>query len=196
MYSPRVWRWSLPVRASTISSRVFSTCVEVILNDLLIRNLWFGILHVCGGDPYIVNNFLYLCKYSPRVWRWSLLQNGDLWSDGVFSTCVEVIPISLFFFRASLSILHVCGGDPHLKWLCKNKTMYSPRVWRWSYRPYIITNELYVFSTCVEVIPCIFLLAKASKSILHVCGGDPETLRGRIKEIQYSPRVWRWSQIS
>ena len=171
MYSPRVWRWSLPVRASTISSRVFSTCVEVILNDLLIRNLWFGILHVCGGDPYIVNNFLYLCKYSPRVWRWSLLQNGDLWSDGVFSTCVEVILRDWLERQVTTSILHVCGGDPVFLNSFIIFTLYSPRVWRWFRALGVFTNWLIVFSTCVEVILCRVACMSWLQGILHVCGG-------------------------
>ena len=28
-------------------------------------------------------------------------------------------------------------------------------------------------------------------SILHVCGGDPMTVFERIKELAYSPRMWR-----
>ena len=50
---------------------VFSTCVEVIPVQTFYNSLYFGILHVCGGDPSYCRTVGYLGVYSPRVWRWS-----------------------------------------------------------------------------------------------------------------------------
>ena len=71
--------------------------------------------------------------------------------------------------------------------------LYSPRVWRWSFRHEQSLATQKVFSTCVEVIlkGCAFCFVNAS--ILHVCGGDPNLLFGLILMLLYSPRVWRWS---
>lgn len=49
MYSPRMWRWIL--RASTVVQE------------------GAGILHVCGGDPWITYLQFVLILYSPRMWR-------------------------------------------------------------------------------------------------------------------------------
>ena len=48
----------------------------------------------------------------------------------VFSTYVEVILFAKDKDCCALSILHVCGGDPHLPYLKYTLSMYSPRMWR------------------------------------------------------------------
>ena len=49
---------------------------------------------MCGGDPLPRTHFTYCIS--------------------VFSTCVEVIPITANVPEVETSILHVCGGDPKL----------------------------------------------------------------------------------
>ena len=85
---------------------------------------------------------------------------------------MEVILIQNISKRKSVSILHVCGGDPQ----------FDHNVYKWKE----------VFSTYVEVIlsaKCAFLFWW---SILHVCGGDPVRL-WEFFLLMYSPRMWRWS---
>ena len=53
LYSPRVWRWSLP--------------------ELIFKSIRVSILHVCGGDPLDIDVPGSGTQYSPRVWRWSRL---------------------------------------------------------------------------------------------------------------------------
>ena len=59
-----------------------------------------------------------------------------------------------------ICILHVCGGDPY------------------DFTEFI--NQLYVFSTYVEVIPENDYVEGVAICILHVCGGDP--CGGQIKQ--------------
>ena len=107
-------------------------------------------------------------------WSWSLLER--LHCSYVFSTYVEVILMSSSLFMTSF-------------W-------YSPRMWRWSYSCKCCSNLRLVFSTYVEVIPGFSAFLASSKSILHVCGGDPISLATTLPIIRYSPRMWRWSQLT
>ena len=132
------------------------------------------ILHVCGGDPFIV------------------VHNHP--SGSVFSTYVEVIPRSTTARVNSTGILHVCGGDPLLVSLVIFCDKYSPRMWRWSLRLKTGLKVSMVFSTYVEVI--LFAIANcwSGSCILHVCGGDPSSNHTRNSCCEYSPRMWRWSR--
>ena len=71
--------------------------------------------------------------YSPRVWRWSCFDWRIELQDLVFSTCVEVIPITKHSEAVTPSILHVCGGDPVSTYLAFSWFKYSPRMWRYCY---------------------------------------------------------------
>ena len=152
------------------------------------------ILHVCGGDPLCVD-LVHLClKYSPRMWRWSYLEFLLLNFLTVFSTYVEVILCLPRTIKSSVSILHVCGGDPPFLTPLTFNGLYSPRMWRWSSSPLTKPIGWAVFSTYVEVILGIFCQIVLHTCILHVCGGDP-TSDNVIRSIDwYSPRMWRWSQ--
>ena len=78
--------------ASGLMMMVFSTCVEVILQDFQLSHVIIGILHVCGGDPHILDVFRVKRVYSPRVWCYQTPIHVIYFSqEGVFSTCVEVI---------------------------------------------------------------------------------------------------------
>ena len=90
-YSPRMWRWSSPFHFTPISWGVFSTYVEVIPLRLCFIHVKCSILHVCGGDPFKLISENGFHWYSPRMWRWSLLQSPKHLECVVFSTYVEVI---------------------------------------------------------------------------------------------------------
>ena len=68
VYSPRMWRWSLFFSVRQSNKIVFSTYVEVILNEQDRRIALSGILHVCGGDPEKLDNVATWIEYSPRMW--------------------------------------------------------------------------------------------------------------------------------
>ena len=93
----------------------------------------------------------------------------------------------------SLSILHVCGGDPRIAMNSRILPKYSPRMWRWSLSTFLPWPVEGVFSTYVEVILLVALSQHKCSGILHVCGGDPNTRVLYILLIVYSPRMWRWS---
>ena len=94
LFSPRMWRWSQLTRTIGIQSKIFSTYVEVIL--ILKRSViqTMNFLHVCGGDPESETGNDEWKKFSPRMWRWSSPTNRDALNELIFSTYVEVIPIS------------------------------------------------------------------------------------------------------
>ena len=172
---------------------VFSTCVEVILRLALQESHLSSILHVCGGDPSMLLSGCKNIEYSPRVWRWSSVGLCDSRITCVFSTCVEVIPMVTTALKQAISILHVCGGDPHQSPRSHYQFWYSPRVWRWSLSIVMWSKRLEVFSTCVEVIPITKHSEAVTPSILHVCGGDPVSTYLAFSWFKYSPRMWRWS---
>ena len=168
-----MWRWSFSMRCLNPRPGVFSTYVEVILAVELHIKKSCRILHVCGGDPSQIVSCLPHLMYSPRMWRWSWC---DCWlnrSEGVFSTYVEVIPSPTGLPAMPPSILHVCGGDPYDRRNSKHTCKYSPRMWRWSPQKWGLQERKNVFSTYVEVIPCMYPRLLIGGCILHVCGGDP-----------------------
>ena len=89
---------------------VFSTHVEVILNDVEKFGRRLSILHTCGGDPK--------------------LQSAMMLIQLVFSTHVEVILNQSQVVDENASILHTCGGDPVLLLTFTLKLKYSPHMWR------------------------------------------------------------------
>ena len=188
-----MWRWSSLSWFAKIIQAVFSTYVEVILKSLEVNSTKSSILHVCGGDPVDLkaheNNYV----YSPRMWRWSRSDEAKIKHRGVFSTYVEVILPRLLLPGKTLSILHVCGGDPQNNMPVCLFNLYSPRMWRWSWAAQKWQCRFRVFSTYVEVI----LLHSEEKClmyrILHVCGGDPKPRLCKRLLHWYSPRMWRWS---
>ena len=128
------------------------------------------------------------------MWRWSLQNPDRLTEPIVFSTYVEVIPISIDEFAQKYGILHVCGGDPLAPRATVLKVLYSPRMWRWSLKFEVCLGFQFVFSTYVEVILADTIIEPAIMSILHVCGGDPTSFFNLKPKCLYSPRMWRWSQ--
>ena len=55
--------------ALTDKIEVFSTYVEVILQDFGITRIADRFLHVCGGDPEYIRVYREAQKFSPRMWR-------------------------------------------------------------------------------------------------------------------------------
>ena len=150
VYSPRMWRWSLSYCCPPCNAKVFSTYVEVILEFMGNVDFLASILHVCGGDPWEVQEKWSWLLYSPRMWRWSWLNHCSSYLVLVFSTYVEVILKPYAKFPQTMRILHVCGGDPSWwvdMWFF---VKYSPRMWRWSLRGIDQKETITVFSTHVE----------------------------------------------
>ena len=48
----------------------------------------------------------------------------------VFSTYVEMIPLSLTLYSLVMGVLHVCGDDPLLNDIPDSFEECSPRMWR------------------------------------------------------------------
>ena len=111
----------------------------------------------------------------------------------VFSTYVEVILKHGGQKGDKASILHVCGGDPTPWNNLVFGTLYSPRMWRWSWIDVLFLVVFLVFSTYVEVILVVGFWIHVKRRILHVCGGDPAIGRELGLSPKYSPRMWRWS---
>ena len=131
-YSPRMWRWSWNQDQIPFRLVVFSTYVGVILIFDLKIGCVVSILHVCGGDPKIIEVRGSHLQYSPRMWRWSYDLGQEHGHGQVFSTYVEVILCDVFFAFLGVCILHVCGGDPRHFLSNSFLNLYSPRMWRWS----------------------------------------------------------------
>ena len=132
-------------------------------------------------------------RYSPRMWRWSLAYEKTDELIAVFSTYVEVILTITPTAGYKVSILHVCGGDPDTRIIVSKLDLYSPRMWRWSSKYEESEYGEIVFSTYVEVILKWSNHGRSFWSILHVCGGDPFSMDLKEQEMEYSPRMWRWS---
>ena len=191
--SPRMWRWSLMKRYEFHDLGVFSTYVEVILESSFLRYLLGGVLHVCGGDPWTLDPSRFSSWCSPRMWRWSWLLEIVQALLIVFSTYVEVILYFLLFIFLVECVLHVCGGDPQPLPLALVYALCSPRMWRWSLPLRYSNRRSLVFSTYVEVIPKTRAEVSKTYRVLHVCGGDPNTIKAVKEKNLCSPRMWRWS---
>ena len=172
---------------------VFSTYVEVILYGYFRKRQPSSILHVCGGDPMAFRYYIFGVAYSPRMWRWSHSAYRFHLNQKVFSTYVEVILKHGGQKGDKASILHVCGGDPTPWNNLVFGTLYSPRMWRWSWIDVLFLVVFLVFSTYVEVILVVGFWIHVKRRILHVCGGDPAIGRELGLSPKYSPRMWRWS---
>ena len=88
--SPRPWRCFRHILHAGEIANVFSTSVEVFLEEEGYRAARAGLLHVRGGvSP--AKQFVELPRTSsPRPWRCFLARFCSSWRTGVFSTSVEV----------------------------------------------------------------------------------------------------------
>ena len=152
-----------------------------------------SVLHVCGDDPYPKKNLKVKFLCSPRMWRWSYVLNDILISADVFSTYVEMILKQLKVTLAGISVLHVCGDDPNISRLSLVIAQCSPRMWRWSFKVFLIITIMVVFSTYVEMILYYNNFLESRACVLHVCGDDPYISCSSHCCFWCSPRMWRWS---
>ena len=169
--------------------------MEVILRQLIIWRISLRFLHVCGGDPDTDTTAGGFAGFSPRMWRWSqrtllplllvlvfstyveviLAGTAEIMTKSrVFSTYVEVIPKADQIKGDTLCFLHVCGGDPANDHPWITSSLFSPRMWRWSWWSNSASWWVQVFSTYVEVILMKDFEILPTTSFLHVCGGDPQ----------------------
>ena len=174
LFSPRMWRWSWLQYSQLHMSFVFSTYVEVIpmqkYNPKNYKKVFSTYVEVILVHEERLDGSK---KFSPRMWRWSWIWDSTVRLFEVFSTYVEVILVSTSGTLASISFLHVCGGDPHLVLMPQDWSKFSPRMWRWSPGRYYLGNAKGVFSTYVEVILTTLKCYLKCLRFLHVCGGDP-----------------------
>ena len=109
----------------------------------------------------------------------------------VFSTSVEVFPLTKRLNVSLLGLLHVRGGVSLSIVTDGNFALSSPRPWRCFYPSSLLTKQEVVFSTSVEV----FLHAgrddQRKRGLLHVRGGVSHGPEARAKAGRSSPRPWR-----
>ena len=93
-------------------------------------------------------------------------------------------------------IPHVRGGDPSWAPHLMPPSKYSPCTWGWS--PNGITTWFcgIVFPMYVGVIPFSSYQGLTSRSIPHVCGGDPILESAGPAFPPYSPCKWGWSRTN
>ena len=119
------------------------------------------------------------------MWRWSRAIKPWVTFWPVFSTYVEVIPGFPVSLLIPTCILRVCGDDWSFNSFCHSYSVYSPRMWRWSYHASSAIHTITVFSTYVEVIPRYTRGCPSHIRILHVCGGDPQRRRSENKSVYF-----------
>ncbi len=88
--SPRSWRCFLACGLIAISSKVFSTLVEVFLRQVHLPGLKVSLLHARGGVSEMLTAFSTPKGSSPRTWRCFLVIVALQALLRVFSTHVEV----------------------------------------------------------------------------------------------------------
>ena len=151
--SPRPWRCFLPRSDATRWRAVFSTSVEVFLQDLIRSEVVGRLLHVRGGVSDQTAKALGCVRSSPRPWRCFFRIRFQLLRHGVFSTSVEVFPTPRPGPRTYWRLLHVRGGVSIVNCLFKREPGSSPRPWRCFLNSQGLKIEPVVFSTSVEVFP-------------------------------------------
>ena len=151
--------------------QVFSTSVEVFLQDGVHGSRCTGLLHVRGGVSLLVLLRRTNHESSPRPWRCFYLSRRQAPSTSVFSTSVEV------FLQRSQKHPLVAQS--------------SPRPWRCFQRLRLQLLCLGVFSTSVEVFLRARKATRLSGSLLHVRGGVSWRLDNGLSVEESSPRTWR-----
>ena len=190
-FSPRMWRCFLWRHYAIINVGIFSTYVEVFLTLTAIPVPFSNFLHVCGGVSARRQDFATNSWFSPRMWRCFL---GRIWCSRwyiIFSTYVEVFPYDVFLQRLRIHFLHVCGGVSIPRSAFDRSHWFSPRMWRCFHSLIASRNSSAIFSTYVEVFPCLSAHFSFSLHFLHVCGGVSTLVDNLHGEHEFSPRMWR-----
>ena len=112
--SPCMWGWSYHHQKQQLRLLVFPMYVGVILKELRTLSLNLGVPHVCGGDPEWLHVYQIHQLCSPCMWGWSLAFGSDYHIFRVFPMYVGVILKTEIGITGTLSVPHVCGGDPNL----------------------------------------------------------------------------------
>ena len=109
---------------------------------------------------------------------------------------VGVIPSSWTSVCLTCCIPHVRGGDPRIEKGTRKVSRYSPCTWGWSCIFYAWQGWSIVFPMYVGVIPFSSYQGLTSRSIPHVCGGDPILESAGPAFPPYSPCKWGWSRTN
>ena len=93
-FSPRMWRCFYKPNKISLSVSVFSTYVEVFLAQTHFGQHRDRFLHVCGGVSGDPSKPVIAAGFSPRMWRCFHSKKLNGHRRAVFSTYVEVFPLS------------------------------------------------------------------------------------------------------
>ena len=94
-----MWRCFLANQVTPKRYNIFSTYVEVFLEQAQLPPNPDDFLHVCGGVSPEAFAYAERILFSPRMWRCFLLNTAGLIRKWIFSTYVEVF---LYLLRFSL----------------------------------------------------------------------------------------------
>ena len=120
--------------------------------------------------------------------QWELVQ----YPTNLFPTYVGVILTALVSIVAVGAFRHVCGGDP-VEWGEKMAaTIFSPRMWGWSFGDAKAQIIVGLFPTYVGVILCKYMKLNPFVAFPHVCGGDKNCTLVIQPVKSFSPRMWGW----
>ena len=149
--SPRPWRCFWSATSSDHLAAVFSTSVEVFPRKLGLTVAVVRLLHVRGGVSILDTDKVSLSRSSPRPWRCFIISPVFTRVFQVFSTSVEVFPMTLLSQNTVSRLLHVRGGVSHSFQMSEMQRRSSPRPWRcfWHWRS--CRYSFWAFSTSVEV---------------------------------------------
>ena len=155
------------------------------------RFFTLSLLHVRGGVSPHGTPHCGRFGSSPRPWRCFSRKNLNSARKTVFSTSVEVFPLTGCSSLQNSGLLHVRGGVSLAVVRFDLDSVSSPRPWRCFQRQPHVSLPFSVFSTSVEV----FLKLRYGKLIkfrlLHVRGGVSHFPQFVCFDRSSSPRPWR-----
>ncbi len=189
--SPRSWRCFPIAQPAARQTRVFSTLVEVFLNDLATRLEQEGLLHARGGVSMVKSKAQNAMTSSPRSWRcFSATPVLTPWAF-VFSTLVEVFLLVRCDSSKVKCLLHARGGVSNAFAFQFIKRWSSPRSWRCFLLVKHRRSDKKVFSTLVEVFLADSPGLKEGLGLLHARGGVSSEDKPNAAKSLSSPRSWR-----
>ena len=118
------------IRKYVYNEKVFSTSVEVFLEQKRVAYRRFCLLHVRGGVSSSVCHGQQNSESSPRPWRCFQVRCLKFSLGLVFSTSVEVFPQAPRGQPQAIGLLHVRGGVSSHAQRRIHVQKSSPRPWR------------------------------------------------------------------
>ena len=109
----------------------------------------------------------------------------------IFSTYVEVFPLTYDNEHLPPDFLHVCGGVSVYESQAFSLTGFSPRMWRCFLELIDQIARAKIFSTYVEVFLFAWRAGSHCVNFLHVCGGVSLQDSLPVSTGEFSPRMWR-----